>query len=164
MGNFYTDVIQKDKRFISTAPIRDLALLEPTFRAAVEALIAEAKQQGHELRVGETYRSEPRQLQLFHQGATRLKRVGVHHYGLACDLHLFKDGVFDERGDHYYPILYPLCVTHKLVYGADWGFPPPEKHTFNDWDHVQRVGLTDQDALFAGTWYPDEHWVAKAIG
>jgi hypothetical protein len=164
MGSWYTDTIQKDPRFMSVKPILDPNLLFPPFRQKIDAIIAEAKAQGHIFQYGETYRSKQRQTDLFRRGLTRLRNVGVHHYGLAVDLHWMKNGEFEQRGDLYYPILFPLCVKHKLVYGADWGDPPPSKHSFNDWDHVQMVGLVDQPNLFLGAWYPGLDWVPKQIG
>jgi hypothetical protein len=41
---------------------------------------------GIKLMVYETNRSQHRQRELFDQGATKLRAVGVHHYGLACDI------------------------------------------------------------------------------
>jgi D-alanyl-D-alanine carboxypeptidase len=86
MGNFYTDSIQSDPRFKSVKPINDMALLEPVTRKLVKQIIADAADEGIKLVAFETYRSQARQTKLFAQGATQLKTVGVHHYGLACDL------------------------------------------------------------------------------
>lgn len=164
MGTWYTDHIMKDTRFTSIEAVSDPTLLFPSFRDKVTKIIAAAKTQGVELRIGETFRSKQRQHQLFLQGATRLQNVGVHHYGLAVDLHWYKNGKFETRGDLYYPILYPLCRDNHLIYGADWGDPPPSKHSFNDWDHVQAVTLHDQPVLFAGQWYPGVDYVPSQIG
>ena len=67
-------------------PIHDLALLEPVTRSKVLAIIADAAAAGIKLMAYETYRSQAWQTKLDHQRATKLKTVGVHHYGLACDL------------------------------------------------------------------------------
>ncbi len=58
---FYTDVLRKSPAFRSDAVCKDLNLLEPGTHAAVLALVDEAKQEGHDLRVLETYRSQTRQ-------------------------------------------------------------------------------------------------------
>src|SRR4051812_25117130 len=84
--SFYTDVIVNDPRFHTTQPVHDIMLLEPVTRAAVQAIIADAKNAGIELGAFETYRSKERQELLYQQKATKLQKVGVHHYGLACDL------------------------------------------------------------------------------
>lgn len=46
MANFYTNTIQKDPRFDSSAPISDMALLEPVTRKKVQQIIADAGAQG----------------------------------------------------------------------------------------------------------------------
>jgi LAS superfamily LD-carboxypeptidase LdcB len=86
MGTFYTDVISKHPSFNSERRINDLGLLDDVTRQRVQAIIADAKSLGFDLLAFETYRSSDRQQQLFNHGATRLRQVGVHHYGLACDL------------------------------------------------------------------------------
>ena len=150
MTNFYTDVIQKSPLFHSTARISDLGLLEPATRAAVQAIIADARVLGHDMTVFETFRSQARQEQLFENGATELRHVGVHGYGLAADI--VKAGLEPWQGD--FTFLLPLARRHGLISGQDWG-KPGVRHSFVDADHVQRCGLADQDRLFAGSWYPD---------
>jgi len=150
--SFYTDVIKKDNRFNSTQTIRDVSLLEPGTRAAVAKLIVLAHEAGHELKVGETYRSQARQLQCFKNGATQLRKVGCHGYGVACDLQMIVNGKYDPKGEDY-AFFQDLCKKVGLISGIDWG-TPNQKHTFHDWDHVQRVPVFRQNALFAGTWYP----------
>ena len=151
MSNFYTDVIEKDPRFNVTSLIDDASLLEPVTRAAVQGIIADAKSHGMDLMIFETYRSQARQQLLFNQGATRLRQVGVHHYGLACDLVKSIDGVPSWKGD--FSLLGTLAKAHGLVWGGDWGTPGVH-HPFVDSDHVQRCTLAEQVGLFAGTWYP----------
>ncbi len=73
MGNFYTDVISRNARFDSVTRVDDPALLEPTTRQLAEGLVAAARQMGIEVTIYETYRSQPRQQELFNQGATRLR-------------------------------------------------------------------------------------------
>lgn len=150
--SFYVEVIQKDPRFHSTAAVHDLALLEPVTRAAVLAIIADAKAEGIDLMAFETYRSTERQLMLYNQKATKLKNVGVHHYGLACDLVKSIGGQPSWKGS--FDFLLPLAKKHGLISGLNWG-QPNVKHSFIDADHVQRCSLAKQQALFASTWYPD---------
>lgn len=149
MTNFYTDVIQKSPLYHSTARFADLALLEPVTRAAVLAIVADAKALGHDMVVFETFRSQARQQQLYDDGSTELQHVGVHGYGLAADI--VKAGAEPWAGD--FTFLLPLARKHGLVSGQDWGLPNIH-HSFIDADHVQRCSLADQDKLFAGTWYP----------
>ena len=160
-ANFYTTIIQKDSRFHSTYAINDPALLEPVFRAIVISIIADALAEGTSLRILETFRSQERQEQLFNQGATELQTVGVHHYGLACDLGIWIGGSLNWKTD--YSILQRLSAKHGIVSGADWG-TPGQPHSFRDYDHVQRIAVADQPQLFAGTWYPDSTYRAPQVG
>ncbi len=155
MGNFYEDVIKKDARFLSTAAIRDLALLEPATRAAVAAILADSLAAGLPLMVFETYRSQERQSMLFDQGATQLQEVGVHHYGLACDIVKLVKGQPSWDGD--FSFLGILGKKHGLVWGGDWGHPE-RPHSFRDYDHVQRCAVSDQENLFSGDWYPGQDY------
>ena len=153
MGNFFTDVIAKDPRFKTTDPVSDMGLLEPVFRAKVEAIVADAHAQGIELMAFETYRSQERQALLFQRGATKLMNVGVHHYGLACDLVRKVKGQPSWEGD--FRPLGRLAYKHQLIWGGDWG-NATVPHSFQDSVHVQRCALTRQPKLFGGVWYPDE--------
>jgi hypothetical protein len=162
MGTFYNDVIVKDKRFGSLSAIKDPMLLEPVTRFATITMMDIARQwHGVDLRIGETYRSQARQRALFSAGATTLKNVGVHHYGLACDLWIYIGGIPSWKAD--YSILGPLAAQTNMIWGGDWA-APNAPHTFRDYDHIQRISLADQTKLFAGTWYPEPGYVAHAVG
>lgn len=152
MANFYTDVIQNDPRFHSPTSCRDTNLLEPGTRAAVAAIIRDAAIMGIKLIVTETYRSTERQQMLYAQGATQLRTVGVHHYGLAADFCKVINGAASWAGD--WSFLRDLAVKHGMISGLDWGVPGVE-HSFVDPDHIQRCTIDQQPGLFAGTWYPD---------
>ena len=150
--NFYTDVIANDPRFASVDRVADVGLLEPKTRALVQAIIDDALQLGYMLMIFETYRSTARQQALFDQGATKLRTVGVHHYGLACDLVKNVNGQPSWKGD--FSFLGSLARHHGLVWGGDWG-EPSVKPSFADDDHVQRIAVGRQASLFAGAWYPN---------
>jgi hypothetical protein len=151
MGNFFTDIITNDSRLHSPNRIHDPALLEPVTRAAVQAVITDATTRGIKLMIFETYRSKERQQVLFDQGATQLRTVGVHHYGLACDLVKDINGDPSWKGD--FSFLGAIAPLHGLVWGGDWG-RPDLRHSFRDNDHVQRCNLAMQPQLFRGDWYP----------
>jgi D-alanyl-D-alanine carboxypeptidase len=153
MPNFYSDVICKDSRFDSTNRVSDLALLEPVTRQLVQNIVAAAQQMGISVMVFETYRSQQRQQELFNQGASRLRTVGVHHYGLACDIVRMVAGEPCWKGD--FSFLGQLANSSALIWGGDWG-APDIRHTFVDPVHVQRCTVARQASLFAGSWYPDE--------
>ena len=155
---FYTEVLQQDPRFTSPDPCRDMALLEPVTRANVQAIIAQAAAMGHTLHVTETFRSQARQEALFAKGATQLRHVGVHGYGLACDFVLIgPDGSADWDGADY-SFLRDLANANGMISGQDWG-DSTIPHTFRDMDHSQRVNVSDQTRLFSGAWYPDAGYV-----
>ena len=156
MGDFYTETLRADPRFHSVACIADPALLEPTFRAKVLAVIADAKANGHDLRLVETFRSQARQEALFRQGKTELAHVGVHGFGLAADLVFFDHGK-PNYDDSAYALLGHLAQAHGLIWGGDWG-EPHKAHRFRDFDHVQRIRVEDQEKLFRGSWYPDARY------
>jgi hypothetical protein len=153
MGNFYTDVICKDVHFASLTRVSRPSLLEPTTRQLVENVVAAARQMGIEVMIYETYRSQNRQQELFTNGATRLRTVGVHHYGLACDIVRVAAGEPCWKGD--FSFLGQLAHSSGLIWGGDWG-APEIKHRFVDSVHVQRCTVTRQGDLFAGAWYPND--------
>ena len=150
--SFYHDVLRKDRRFTSTDACKDLGLLEPGTRAAVEALLIEARDDHVDLRVLETFRSQARQHMLFVKHATQLSRVGCHGFGVAVDFALYQHGSYVEDGSKYEP-LWALLKRHGLMSGQDWG-QPDIPHSFRDSDHAQRVPLWRQPGLFAETWFP----------
>ena len=116
--SFYTTVLQKSPVFRSAVPVRDPQWLEPEFRDRVMKLIADARAAGHELRILETYRSQELQTAYYERGATQLRTVGVHHFGLACDLGIVVAGQVNLKAD--YGILGELTRKHRLVWGGDW--------------------------------------------
>lgn len=155
MGNFFTDILEQEPRFHSHKPIGDLDLLEPITRSLVQQIIQDASALGIELVAFETYRSQERQQDLFNQHATQLRKVGVHHYGLACDLVKVVGGTPSWKGD--FTFLGRLAYQYKLIWGGDWG-TPDQPHKLFDAVHVQRCSVARQAALFRGDWYPDEKY------
>lgn len=156
MDNFYKDKICHDHRFETLLQVNDIMLLEPKFRAKVEGIVKDAKTKGVELLVLETYRSKARQVILWNKGATKLKTVGVHHFGLACDLGILKsNGSINWQAD--YGILGKMAVTWRVIWGGDWGLPK-QPHNFRDYDHVQAISVRRQTMLFNGTWYPSGNY------
>ena len=76
MGNFFTDVISQDPRFNSASRVADPGLLEPMTRQLVQQIVEAAQQMGIAVMIFETYRSQTRQLELFNNGATKLRTSG----------------------------------------------------------------------------------------
>ncbi len=150
---FYDTVIKKSPAFHSDAVCKDMNLLEPGTRAAVVALVDDAKASGHDLRVLETYRSQTRQSALFVKHATQLRTVGCHGYGVAVDFGVFTNGKYEE-GNKPYVFLREMARKHGLISGQDWGHAITG--SFVDSGHVQRIPVWRQGVLFGGTWYPPE--------
>lgn len=151
MASFYDTVLRNSKAFRSDVVCKDPAMLEPGTRAAVLALIADAKGVGKDVRLLETYRSQTRQSYLFTRRATQLRVVGCHGYGVAADLGVFVDGVYQEKNAPYVFLKF-LARQHGLISGQDWGHA--REGNFVDSGHVQRVPVWRQNALFGGAWYP----------
>jgi hypothetical protein len=95
----YEDLIKNDPRFDSVKRVSAMALLEPVTRTAINNITDDARALGIDLMVFETYRSQARQQELFNQGASKLRTVGVHHYGPACDLVKVVSGEPSWKGD-----------------------------------------------------------------
>lgn len=153
--NFYETFLKTSPMFRSTAIVSSLDYLEPHTREAIQNLLEDAASQGHPLLVFETYRSQERQEQLFAQGATQLKTVGCHHYGIAADVVKNVGGQPSWKGD--FTFMLPLARKHGLISGIDWGNPHYKDHPgYVDADHLQRIAIRDQNQLFAGTFYPDD--------
>ena len=118
MNTFYEDTIKKSKLFASPKRVASLDLLEPIFRARVEGILADAATHGIALMVFETYRSQMQQEQLFAEGATKLKVVGVHHYSLAADIVFLRGGEPSWKGD--FNFIGQMARAHQLIWGVNW--------------------------------------------
>jgi len=153
MGNFYKDVLKVHQSFAAPARVAALELLKPETRDRVSAIIADAHAHGAALMPWETFRSRARQKVLYERGVTKLKDVGVHGFGLACDL-VFDLGGGEPSWKGDFSLLGTLARDHGLIWGGDWG-DPTRKHGFVDAVHVQRCPLSRQAALFREEWYPE---------
>lgn len=151
MPSFYDTAIRNSKAFRSDATCKDMALLEPGTRAAVQAMLNDAKAQGIDLRLLETYRSQTRQSALYQQRRTQLRVVGCHGYGVAADFGVFVNGKYAENNKPYV-FLRQMARKHGLISGQDWGHN--KEGSFVDSGHVQRVPVWRQSQLFSGAWYP----------
>jgi hypothetical protein len=107
-------------------PVADMKYLHPKVRKAALAAIEECSQNGHAVRVTETYRTPQRQDALYAQGRTSPGLVvtkaqageSYHNYGLALDITPVNDdvGVIFEK--------------HGFEWGARW-------KSFKDTPHFQ---------------------------
>lgn len=154
--SFYADVLARNPRMGSPARVSDLTFLEPVTREAVRRILVDAGAMGVDLLAWETYRSRARQQVLYDRGASKLRSVGVHHYGLACDL-VRAVGVDEVSWKGDWTFLGELARAHRLVWGGDWG-APGRRHGFVDAVHVQRCTVARQPSLFRGEWYPNDSY------
>lgn len=153
--NFYDTTIRNSKAFRSDAVCKDVAMLEPGTRAAVLALLTDAKSQNIDLRLLETYRSQTRQSALFVRHATQLRVVGCHGYGVAADFGVFVNGKYAENNKPYV-FLRTLARKHGLISGIGWG--RNDAVGFCDSGHVQRILVQRQHELFSDSWYPEPNY------
>lgn len=144
---FYDRVIRPHSLYRAAGRVWTPSLLEPVIRGYVDALLSGMLVAGHPMMVWETYRSRERQAALYAKGKTKLKDVGVHHYGLAADLVFDVDGEPSWRGP--WSVFGGLARSYGLTWGGDW-------KAFVDMPHVQRIEVRDQKRLFAGEFYPSE--------
>lgn len=148
-SNFYEAFLKRSPLFKSANCVRDLAYLEPIFRAQVEDILDKCGNLGRPLLVTETYRSKARQEALFLAGATQLRTIGCHHMGLACDFAKLVSGTPTWKGD--WTFLGKLANERGLV----WGGPGKGNLNIADRDHIQRCSLADQPYVFNQQFYPD---------
>lgn len=117
---------------------RDLSLLAPKFRAAVEAAIADCAAQGFPVKVAEALRSQERQAWLYAQGRTRPGSIVTHAstnltswhgYGLAVDvIHETKGwapGASDRETTAWFRKVADIFKSHGCSAGMDWSKADP---------------------------------------
>ncbi|HEY8571587.1 M15 family metallopeptidase [Phenylobacterium sp.] len=121
-------------------PNRDLAMLAPAFRLAVEAAIAECAAKGLEVKVNEGFRSNGRQAWLYAQGRTRPGDIVTraptsftswHGYGLAVDvIHrtkaywpFGKDRTASARNERWFADVADVFKANGCNWGGDWSRP-----------------------------------------
>jgi len=146
--NWYEEKIKNNKYFLSEEIISDVNMLYPRFRFLILRLFAEAKREGLNVRIYETYRSQARQRVLFERGHSELVKNGMHHFGIASDV------VFLDEKDNYiwrgdWDKLGAIGRNLGLYWGGDW-------KTFKDNPHFQLVPATSEDQyrIISGT-FPD---------
>lgn len=134
-GFFLKSLVTSDK-FLNANPVKDPALLLPAFYSKLQKSIAEfnIKYPNVEIIFVETYRSNTLQMQHFKNGASKIKKDGMHHYGIAADLAFRINGKFTYNGDYSY-----LRKCHKSAGLEVLGL----------WDigHVQYIPVSEQSAL-----------------
>ncbi len=133
--NHYFEVIKNFKFFDSLKPIRDVELLLPEFYNMLIYCFNEYQKvfPNHKVYIVETYRSNALQLKYFKQGKSKIRKNGMHHYGLAADVAFIIDDNFSYNGNYRY--LRRIFKENNL--------------TILDWElgHVQYIPVSEQNAL-----------------
>jgi hypothetical protein len=115
---------------------RDLTMLAPKFRAAVEAALTECHDNGLDAWIYEGYRSNELQAIYYERGRTvkpprkpvtnaRTSLYSWHGYGLAVDVvsreHLWEP----PEGDAWFRQVATIFKRHNCKWGGDWTSPDP---------------------------------------
>lgn len=101
IADFYIDTILKSAEFKSASPVNDMSLLFPDFKAVFENCVAQYKNKypGHDVVFAETYRSNILQEKYYNNGASKIKKDGMHHFGIAGDSIFIINGKQTYKGD-----------------------------------------------------------------
>jgi len=136
--DFFLKSIMTNPDFLSTGPVHNVNLLLPAFFDKVQKSILLYKQSypAQDIFMLETYRSNTLQEIYFNRGASKLKKDGMHHFGIACDCMFVIDGQRTFKGD-----VELLRRIHEFMGLTILGM----------WDslHVQYIPVGEQQALRA---------------
>jgi hypothetical protein len=88
--------------YFSIQPCRDLSLLYPEFGSLIQLGISDFNEirPDAEVVLTETYRSDPLQLIYYNSGASKIRKNGMHHYGIAADCAFKINGKLTYKGDY----------------------------------------------------------------
>lgn len=86
----------------SPNPVKDFSILFPEFRDKLSTSIYKFHQKYLDVEIVfvETYRSNILQLQHYNNGASQIKKNGMHHYAIATDIAFKINGKFTYNGDY----------------------------------------------------------------
>ncbi len=133
---FFHNIIAKSSKFNSLTPVDDVALLVPDFLAQVKLCIKEYQKTypNQDITFTETYRSNALQQKYYTDGASKIMRNGMHHYGIAADCIFVIDGKRSYKGDIL--LIRKIFNAHGLT-------------TLGMWDslHVQFIPVSEQKKL-----------------
>lgn len=131
----YENVLKDSEHFGSLSPVNDMELLYPEFLDRLIICFTEYTEQkpGEEVYIVETYRSNALQEKYYEEGKSRIRRNGMHHFGLAADAAFYINGKFSYDGD--YNLLRKIFRRNGL--------------TVLNWEkgHVQFVKVSEQPEI-----------------
>ena len=134
---------------MSTARVSDPGILYAPFAFVIIKLFAAARSENLSVCIFETYRSQERQLALFNQGATTLKKNGMHHFGIATDVvFLTANGNPSWAANNNWARLGKIGQDLGLEWGGAWS-------GFVDKPHFQLIPATvEAQAKIINEQYP----------
>ena len=136
---------------------KDIMLLDPRFRSVLIDILSICRNKlGINVDILETLRDRTRQKKLRKQGASKVN-VGWHQFGLAADLGIFVDGVYqvDDRLGKYLKLGF-VAMAFNCRWGGNWDM---DNHIGeggeNDLGHVEyHPGFTLAQYIEAGEKWP----------
>jgi hypothetical protein len=136
IASFFQKVLFKSKKFNSSTPVSDQDLLYPPFLAKLQACIKQYQQTypNQDITFTETYRSNTLQMIHYNNGASKIKKNGMHHYGIAADSIFIINAKKSYKGD---------VMLVRKIYQAN-GLT-----ILGMWDalHVQYIPVGEQQGL-----------------
>ncbi len=133
--NHYNNVLKCSEYFNSSKPVKDVDLLLPEFYNTLIFCFNEYRKKypNQNTHITETYRSNILQLQYFKQGKSKIRKNGMHHYGIAADIAFIINDKLSYNGDYHF--LRKIFKDNKL--------------TVLDWElgHVQFIPVSEQNML-----------------
>jgi hypothetical protein len=136
IAKFFQSVLFKSKKFNSATPVSDQDLLYPPFLAKLQSCIKQYQKTypNQDITFTETYRSNTLQMIHYNNGASKIKKNGMHHYGIAADSIFIINGKKSYKGD---------VLLIRKIYQAN-GLT-----ILGMWDalHVQYISVGEQQGL-----------------
>lgn len=132
----YIKILIPNPAYNNPKPTKDRSLLVKTFNEALERSISKFNLKYPDIEVVfvETYRSNALQKIHYDNGASKIKKDGMHHYGIAADLAFKINGKFSYNGD--YKHLRQCHEAEGLYLLGLW-----------DIGHVQMIPVSEQQTL-----------------
>ncbi len=131
----FENTILTSKEFESAKPVNELNLLYPPFLEKLIKCFARynEKYPEHDVYVVETYRSNELQKKYYDEHKSKVRKNGMHHYGIAADVAFYINGEFSYKGN--YDFLREIFTEEGL--------------TVLKWElgHVQLIPVSAQSSL-----------------
>ncbi|WP_143019797.1 M15 family metallopeptidase domain-containing protein [Niabella drilacis] len=99
--DFYISTILKSAEFNSPDPVANMDLLLPDFKTVFATCVQQYKNRypDQDVTFTETYRSNVLQEKYYNDGASKVKKDGMHHFGIAGDSIFIIGGKKTYKGD-----------------------------------------------------------------